>query len=193
MPGEGGIGDYPDGNIFRYPRRMPSRSPSRVTLEQVAAAAGVAVSTASKVLNGRPHVSAETRSRVEAAFEQLAYAPTTGPRGGTAPRSVTVVFRTLADTYAMRVLEGVLGAARDHDVEVLVDVLDPSDGGPGRAAREGVGAAPLTPAWVRRQAAQRVGLVLVTSGPTAQQHALLRAHGVPTVHVDPAKDRKSVV
>ncbi|MBX9245812.1 substrate-binding domain-containing protein [Actinotalea ferrariae] len=162
---------------------MPSPAASRVTLEQVAAAAGVAVSTASKVLNGRPHVSAATRSRVEAAFEQLAYAPTTGPRGGAAPRSVTVVFRTLADTYATRVLEGVLAAARDHDVEVLVDVLHATDG---RAGREGVAPPPLSPAWVRRQAAQRTGLVLVTSDPTTEQLALLRAHGVVTVHVDPA-------
>ncbi|MGJ0223706.1 LacI family DNA-binding transcriptional regulator, partial [Streptococcus pyogenes] len=66
---------------------------SRVTLQQVADAAGVAPSTASKVLNGRRHVSPGTRQRVEAAIERLGYAPTTGPRGGAAPRAVAVVFR----------------------------------------------------------------------------------------------------
>ncbi|WP_199422879.1 LacI family DNA-binding transcriptional regulator [Actinotalea solisilvae] len=159
---------------------MASPAPARATLEQVAAAAGVATSTASKVLNGRPHVSPETRRRVEAAIERLGYAPSTGPRGGVPVRSVTVVFRTLGDPYAARVLEGVLAAARDHGVEVLVDVLDL----PGTRGAEG--ATPLSPAWVRRQAAQRVGLVLVTTEPTAEQQALLRAHGVATVHVDPA-------
>lgn len=156
---------------------LPTRS--RVTLEQVAEAAGVAPSTASKVLNGRRHVSPATRLRVEAAIERLGYAPSTGPRSG-APRAVAVVFRTLADTYATRVLEGVLAAARDHDVEVVVDVLE-------LGAGRGAGCSPpLSPAWTRRQAAQRVGLVLVTSEPTAEQLGLLRELGVPTVHVDPA-------
>lgn len=156
---------------------MPTVSARRPTLEQVAAAAHVSTSTASKVLNGRPNIAPETRRRVEAAIEQLGYAPTTGPRAGTAPRSVAVVFRTLSDIYAMRVLEGVLTTARDHDVEVLVDVLDVPGGD----------VVPLSPAWIRRQAARdRTGVILVTSGPTTEQHQLLQALGVPAVHIDPA-------
>ncbi|MDT0164908.1 substrate-binding domain-containing protein [Actinotalea sp. AC32] len=176
---------------------MTGTSRSRPTLEQVALEAGVSTSTASKVLNGRPNISAGTRRRVEEAMERLGYAPTTGPRVGTAPRTATVVFRTLADTYAMRVLEGVLASARVHGVEVLVDVLDvrgseggrDGAGGASDGTRAGApgGAAPLSPGWIRRQAARdRVGVVLVTSEPTAEQHRLLRAHGVAVVHVDPA-------
>ncbi|WP_225755272.1 LacI family DNA-binding transcriptional regulator [Actinotalea sp. Marseille-Q4924] len=149
----------------------------RPTLEQVAAAAGVSTSTASKVLNGRPNISPETRRRVEAAIDQLGYAPTTGPRPGATPRTAVVVFRTLSDIYAMRVLEGVLTSARDHDVEVLVDVLD----------LPGSGAVPLSSAWVRRQAARdRTGVIVVTAELTAEQHRLLGTSGVAAVHVDPA-------
>ncbi|GGC06277.1 LacI family DNA-binding transcriptional regulator [Cellulomonas carbonis] len=182
---------------------MPGTSRRRPTLEQVAAEAGVSTSTASKVLNARPNISAGTRRRVEEAMERLGYAPTTGPRAGTAVRTATVVFRTLADTYAMRVLEGVLASAREHGVEVVVDVLDVrgSERGTSGSASVGTsagtsvgtapgtagGTAPLSPAWIRRQAARgRVGVVLVTSEPTAEQHRLLRAHGVAVVHVDPA-------
>lgn len=156
---------------------MSSASTRRPTLEQVAAEARVSTSTASKVLNGRPNISPETRRRVVAAIERLGYVPTTGPRAGTGPRSVAVVFRTLSDIYAMRVLEGVLTTARDHDVEVLVDVLDvPSEG-----------TVPLTPAWIRRQATRdRAGVILVTTEPTREQQHLLRTLGVAAVHIDPA-------
>lgn len=154
---------------------MSATRQPRPTLEQVAAAAAVSTSTASKVLNGRPGISPETRRRVEAAIEQLGYAPTTGPRAGTPPLDVAVVFRTLSDIYAMRVLEGVVASSREHGIEVAVDVLDV----PG-------GTVPLSPAWIRRQAARgRAGVVLVTMQPTREQHDLLRGLGVATVHIDP--------
>jgi len=74
------------------------------------------------------------------------------------------------------VLEGIVASARDHDVEVLVDVLDvPASG-----------TVPLSPAWIRRQAARdRTGVIIVTSEPTAEQRHLLRALGLATVHIDP--------
>ncbi|QZN86238.1 LacI family DNA-binding transcriptional regulator [Cellulomonas sp. C5510] len=153
-----------------------SDRPRRPTLEQVAAAAGVSTSTASKVLNGRPGISAETRRRVEEAIDALGYAPTTGPRAGTPPVGVAVVFRTLSDIYAMRVLEGVVASAREHGIEVAVDVLDVPGGS----------TPPLSPGWIRRQAApDRAGVVLVTLQTTPEQQALLRDLGVATVHIDP--------
>lgn len=155
--------------------RMPADKSSRPTLDQVAAAAGVSTSTASKVLNGRPGISPSTRRRVEVAIEQLGYAPTTGPRAGAAALAVTVVFRTLSDVYALRVLEGVVASARDHGIEVVVDVLDIAGGGP----------VPLSGTWIRRQAARdRIGVVLVTTETTAEQLQLLRSVGVPAVHID---------
>ncbi len=157
---------------------MTTTGPRRPTLEQVAGAAGVSTATASKVLNGRPGISRATRRRVEEAIESLGYAPTTGPRAGVAPLGVAVVFRTLADVYALRVLEGVVASAREQGIEVVVDVLD---AGPAEGP-----AAPLSTAWIRRQAAgDRAGVVLVTTQPTVAQRDLLRSLGVPTVHIDP--------
>jgi LacI family transcriptional regulator len=156
--------------------RMDPTGARRPTLEEVAVAAGVSTSTASKVLNGRPRIAPATRRRVEAAIEQLGYVPSTGPRGGAAGRSVAVVFRSLSDVYALRVLEGVLTAARDRDVEVLVDVLD----GASRTV-------PLSREWIRGQAARgRTGVVVVTAELAPEQHQLLRSLGLPSVHIDPA-------
>ena len=51
-------------------------TPSRAsTLADVARLAGVSISTASKALNGRGHVRAETRSRVVEAAERLSFSP----------------------------------------------------------------------------------------------------------------------
>ena len=158
---------------------MSPARPRRPTLEQVAAAAQVSTSTASKVLNGRPSISPETRRRVQTAIERLGYAPSTGPRAGVgAPRlTVAVVFRTLSDVYAMRVLEGIVAAARRHDVEVLVEMLDGAD----------AGTVPLSPEWVRRQAARgRTGVIVVTAELTAEQQDLVRTLGIAMVHIDPA-------
>jgi len=48
------------------------------------------------------------------------------------------------------------------------------------------GTVPLSPAWIRRQAARdRTGVIIVTSEPTAEQRHLLRALGLATVHIDP--------
>lgn len=56
-------------------------SPRAATLHDVARLAGVSIATASKALNGRPHVSAVTRSEVMEAAERLSYSPNALARG----------------------------------------------------------------------------------------------------------------
>src|SRR5699024_3427410 len=97
---------------------------ARPSLGQVAAEARVSKSTASKVVNGRPDVSAEARARVKEVIRRLGYAPTPSRSAAAGPATVTVVFRTLSDIYAMRVLEGVAAAASAQDTEVLISVSD---------------------------------------------------------------------
>ena len=46
-----------------------------VSIKDVAKRAGVAISTVSKVLNGYPNVSEETRQRVNRAVEELNFVP----------------------------------------------------------------------------------------------------------------------
>lgn len=150
---------------------------SRPTLEQVARAAGVSKATASKVLNHRPNISAETRRRVEEAIEQLGYVPSTGPRETTALRKVNVVFDTLVNVYSMQVLDGIVAAGHTHDVEVIVDVLDSAGGRPN---------GPLSPGWIRQLATQgRAGVIVVTSELTPDQRDQMRAAGLSVVVIDP--------
>lgn len=59
----------PGGNVARPSGR------TRVTVREVAAAAGVSVGTVSHVISGRRHVAPSTRSRVEAAIATLGYRP----------------------------------------------------------------------------------------------------------------------
>jgi len=148
----------------------------RPTLEQVAAHAGVSMTTASKVLNGRPRVSDETRGRVERAIQELGYVPTTGPRPTAAPTRIAVVFARLSDIYQVRVLEGVLAVASRMGVEVVTS-----------SVYEFAGAqAPLSPAWLRQQVQhQTAGIVLVTGEVSASEQDLMRTLGIPAVHIDP--------
>ena len=149
---------------------------SRATLAQVAHLAGVSKATASKVLNQRPDVAAPTRERVERVIDELGYVPSTGPRGSDGLRKVNVVFDTLVNVYSVQVLDGVVTAARDQGLEVLVDKLDleAEDGGP------------LSDAWLRRVAAhRRAGVIVVTSELTEHQRELMRRLELSVVVIDP--------
>jgi LacI family transcriptional regulator len=150
----------------------PSRGETkRATLKVVAHSAGVSTATASKVLNHRPDVAPETRERVEAALREHGYEPTTGPRD--AAPVVTVVFDTLENIYSTQVLRGILAAAREEDVDVVVEEL-------------GVSGGSLSPAWISAAAhRRRLGVLVAT---TAIERAHVRAferEGLPVVAIDP--------
>ncbi|MCU1544123.1 MAG: transcriptional regulator, LacI family [Microbacteriaceae bacterium] len=79
-----------------------------VTLTDVAKAAGVSVATASKALNGRDQVKAETRDRVHRVAEKLSFQPNALARGLLAGRSGTVGLLTndLEGRFSIPVLMG---------------------------------------------------------------------------------------
>ena len=62
----------------------------RVTIVDVAARAGVAISSASSALNGRPGVSAATRERVQAAATELGYVPSLRGRSLSTKRAFSI-------------------------------------------------------------------------------------------------------
>ena len=102
--------------------------PGRVTLKDVAEAAGVSATTASFVLNNRcESISPETQKRVREAAQRLQYRPNLSARalatGKT--RRIGIVLNqpesfSTRDTYFNEVLEGIIRRATEHDRNVLL-------------------------------------------------------------------------
>ncbi len=93
-----------------------------VTLAHVAKRAGVSVATASKALNERDEVAAETRRRVLRAAEELSFQPNGLARGLISGRSGTVGLLTdeLGGRFAIPVLLGVENALGNQQMSVLL-------------------------------------------------------------------------
>ncbi len=70
----------------------------RVTIKDVAAAAGVSISTASKALNERGRMSGETRERIQAVAQKMGFRPNAMARALVGQRSFTLGLLT-NDTY----------------------------------------------------------------------------------------------
>ncbi|MBO1752117.1 substrate-binding domain-containing protein [Actinotalea sp. BY-33] len=157
---------------------MTSRSPRRrTTLSDVAEAAGVSKATVSKALNGRDDVSGSTRERVLAAVSELGYRSSTHPGPADRTGALAVVFDIPASPYILNVLQGVLAATTDAQLNLLTRLA------PDRAARTQRAAAR---AWVaEQQSAGVIGIVgLTLSEPDALLDAAAEAD-LPFVMVDP--------
>jgi LacI family transcriptional regulator len=155
----------------RRPRRAGARSGSP-TIADVAARAGVSLSTVSRVLNDG-EVSASTRTRVLAVMTDLAYRPNAGARalasGSTGTLGMVIPFFT--QPSAVERLRGALDAMRatTHEL-VLCNVADPTQ------RDEYLG---------RRAPLDRVdGLLIVSLAPRDHEVDALIDAGVPVVLVD---------
>jgi LacI family transcriptional regulator len=93
-----------------------------VTIRDVAKLAGVSPMTVSRVINGSPKVTPETRERVEAAIAELHFVPNTLARGLTQSRSGTIgmVVPDLGDPFFTLVLRGAEQVARAEGYRVIV-------------------------------------------------------------------------
>jgi LacI family transcriptional regulator len=93
-----------------------------VTLRDVAARAGVSVSTASRSLSGDPAISEPTRHRVAEAASALQYRPHAGARSlrTRSSRLIGVLVPTSGDAYYGEVVSGVELRARERDHHVLL-------------------------------------------------------------------------
>jgi LacI family transcriptional regulator len=82
------------------------------TIHDVAREAGVAISTVSKYLTGRPYVSESTKARIQAAIEQLDFQPSGLGRALATGRSkvVGVVIASLSNPFYLELVE-----AADHE------------------------------------------------------------------------------
>ncbi|MCX4641599.1 LacI family DNA-binding transcriptional regulator [Streptomyces sp. NBC_01446] len=100
---------------------MSRRSHSeRATLADVARLAGVSPATASKVLNGRSDVGANTRDLVLSVIAELGYKPTTARRDLQRERTLVTVLDIVESPYAGTVLQGILVAASAAQTELLL-------------------------------------------------------------------------
>ena len=150
-------------------------NPRRPTLADVAAAAGVSISTASLAFSGAGPIAPATRERVLAAAADLAYAGP-NPLGQQLRRGrsgiVGAVFgdrlrRSFRDPVSIQMLDGLAQALGAHDVGIL---LIPSEAGE---------IPPLV-----AHAAMDAAVVVLVNGPDDAVLATLARRGVPVVVVE---------
>lgn len=146
----------------------------RVTLSDVASEAGVSLATISKVLNGRPDVSAATRARIEELLAHHGYQRRTGATT-TKAELIELVFHELDRIWSMELIDGVESVAKEQGLSVILTVTGDRHS-PGSEWLEGV---------LRRRPA---GVVLVFSDLPPELRERLRSRAIPFVIVDPAGD-----
>ena len=102
----------------------------KIRLEEVAAEAGVSKATASRVLNGKPGVSEQTRHQVMAALELLGYArrakagrPRNGLIGLIIPELDNTVFPLFATDPPLTTVRQNPSAISVHAVNALLDEI----------------------------------------------------------------------
>jgi LacI family transcriptional regulator len=101
------------------------RNPKRVTIKEVAQAAGVSAQTVSRVLNDRPDVAPETRQRIQHIIDTLGYQPSALARSLIQQRSYTlgVVTAGLKFIGPSRTLNGIVAQAEASGYAVLLKEL----------------------------------------------------------------------
>jgi LacI family transcriptional regulator len=150
-------------------------SKTRITLAEVAGAAGVSVATVSKVLNDRADVSAETRRRVMKHLKDSDYRPvgSDGARPRERSRSIELVVCKLQTPYIITVLDGITSSAPVEGFEVVIGrTLSPD-------SRQ-VNAQTLL-------RSQHAGAIFITADASSVSLKALDDAGFPVVVVDPLR------
>ena len=102
----------------------------RPNIRDVAARAGVAVKTVSRVLNGHPYVSAETKARVDAAVRALDFTPSIAARilSGAKSNQVALIYDNHSPYYMFQIQTGCWEYCQLKGIRLIaqpVDVADP--------------------------------------------------------------------
>jgi LacI family transcriptional regulator len=103
-----------------------AQSARRITIREVARAAGVSVATASKALNDTGRLAAETRARVKRIAAEVGFRPNALARGLLSRRSFTIGLLT-NDTYGrftLPVMAGVSQALANHAISVFLCAIE---------------------------------------------------------------------
>ena len=93
-----------------------------VRIQDVAKAAGVSVSTVSRVLNGKVDVAEDTQNRIEEVIEHLGYTSSLAARSmrGQKTNLVGLIMPDIAFPYAIEVMKGVNRAIAHSEYDLLV-------------------------------------------------------------------------
>ncbi len=110
-----------------------SRPTLRPNIKDVAARAGVAVKTVSRVLNAHPYVSDALRRKVEAAMAELDYRPSIAARilSGAKSGQVALIHDNHSPHYIFAIQKGCWEVCREAGIRLLtqpVDIADPRVG-----------------------------------------------------------------
>ena len=142
----------------------------KISIKDIARAAGISHSTVSRALNDSPLVNAETKARVRRLAQELGYSPDAAARSLVSgrTRTVGVVVTTIADPFVAEVVEGIERTAYAHGYSLI---LAASNDEPAREI-----------AAVEMLRSKRVDSVIVTSSRVGVLHQeRLRSAGVPVI------------
>ena len=101
---------------------MRRTKPSNITIHDVAKAAGVSVSTVSRVLNGKDDVAHETYEKVQQVIKELGYASSLAARSMRSRKTnvIGLVITDLEQPFCIQVVKGVNRAIRTLNYDLLV-------------------------------------------------------------------------
>ncbi len=149
-------------------------------LAAVAAAAGVSISTVSKVVNGRADVGPQTRARVQTLLETHDYIARRPPAAGADPPAAVTLELVLHSTltaYTMAILDGVVDAAAETGVTVAVSAR--------RRQRRAAGQ-PRSSQWVHQlNTLGRAAVIDVVDDTEHGDLSALSRSKIPLVVIDP--------
>ena len=156
---------------------------NRVTIGEVAKAAGVSKTTVSRYLNGKyDFMSAQTRERIRTVVEELRYRPSNVARSLKLrnSRAIGCVIADIANPFSSILLKGVGDVCSENGYQVLFSNTDDSSEREASAVRE------LLDSRVD-------GLIVNTSGGCGGLLEELNGNGVPIVLADRRIERENVL
>ena len=154
-------------------RSGPLRT-ARPTLRQVAALSGVSLKTASRALNGHPHVTPATSAKVHLAAEQLGFrlnGIARELRSGATSSTVGLIIGDLANPFYAKIARGAERVLRDHGLQLVTTSTDENP--------------ELERTLAGELVERRVRALIVV--PSSADHGYLeseRRHGLPVVFLD---------
>jgi LacI family transcriptional regulator len=94
----------------------------RVGIREIAAEAGVSVSTVSNVMNNRPNVGEETRTLILKLCKELNYIPNAAGKSLKTRESKTILFNfsDFDRSFYLKIIEGINDYAGDNDYDLMI-------------------------------------------------------------------------